>query len=132
MIDSGAWKPLLLLPVLLVCIVIERGIKIFPILASIPPWVYLAGGSLFILYLLWTRLAYRDPPDKPRAVWIKPGVIEITGDVDNLQRKINAVGNPSSWTHIGYKRWRIETSGAWRDWNEKDLVDAINRDGGEL
>lgn len=63
---------------------------------------------------------------KPQASLKRDGVIEITGDVDTLQRNMHRLASGGTWVHKGQYKWEYHCSHALDKSHQQKIVEVIN------
>lgn len=61
---------------------------------------------------------------KPIAYSPEPGIIEVRGDSEEVQRNMHNLASSGVWVHKGYKHWEYQVSIGAADTNT--IVDTIN------
>lgn len=142
MTNSGAWKPFAWL---LFGFLVWFGFKVHDLAkpadtaittndpnlvvtfnaGSVGAVVIVAVLVLFVIAAM-ARSSHKDSRYvHPTARKLRTGEIEVTGDVEYIQRNFNMVTSISEWTKVGDRRWRVDMPTV-NDEETDYIVKAIN------
>ena len=91
------------------------------------PWVVVIAIAAALLSIIRVALIWDRPKpyQHPSARYVRDGVVEVTGDIDDLMRNIHFACYCDSATRIGHKTWLL-TLPTCTDQETKQIAESIN------